>query len=73
MDVVTCYAPQWRRVPKPTPRWWDRRFRMKSRDGELETISLLEVVESQADHVMEHVVEIRKAPGPPSGGGMRAA
>ena len=46
---------------------------MKSSDGELEAISLLEVVESQADHVMEHFEEIRRAPGPPSDGGLRAA
>ena len=44
-----------------TPRWWAREVTIKSRNGELETATLLDVVESQADHAMQHIEEIRKA------------
>jgi hypothetical protein len=48
-----------------TPRWWARQVTIKSRSGDLETIALLDVVESQANHAMQHVEEIRKALAPP--------
>jgi len=51
-----------------TPCWWERQVIIKSRSGELEPTSLLEVVESQANHAMQHVEEIRKALAPPPSG-----
>ena len=50
-----------------TPGWWAREVALKSRNGELEMVTLLELVESQADHAMQHVDEIRNALADPSG------
>lgn len=44
-----------------TARWWERQVTIRSRSGELETASLLDVVGGQADHAMQHVEEIRQA------------
>jgi len=44
-----------------TPRWWAREVTIKSRNGELETQTVLDIVESQADHAMQHIEDIRKA------------
>jgi hypothetical protein len=56
-----------------TPHWWAREVAIKSRGGELETETLLGVVESQANHAMQHVEEIRRALAPPPSGEVRAA
>jgi hypothetical protein len=48
-----------------TPRWWRRQVTIKWGDGELETQTILAVVESQANHAMQHIEEIRKALAPP--------
>jgi hypothetical protein len=56
-----------------TPRWWEREVNIKLKNGGLETQSVLDVVESQADHAMQHIEEIRKALAPPPGNEVRAA
>jgi uncharacterized damage-inducible protein DinB len=50
-----------------TARWWERQVTIKSRSGELETTTLLDVVGDQADHALQHVEEIRQALAPPPG------
>ena len=50
-----------------TPRWWAREVTIKSSNGGLETETILDVVESQADHAMQHVEEIRKSLAPAPG------
>jgi len=44
-----------------TARWWERQVTIRSRGGELETATLLNVVGGQADHAMQHLEEIRQA------------
>jgi hypothetical protein len=44
-----------------TPRWWEREVTIQFGDGELETQTVLDVVESQADHAMQHIEDIRRA------------
>jgi hypothetical protein len=44
-----------------TARWWERQVAIRSRSGELETTTLLDVVASQADHALQHIDEIRQA------------
>ena len=56
-----------------TPRWWGRQVTIKWRDGELETQAILDVVESQANHAMQHIEEIRRALAPPPSDEVRAA
>jgi hypothetical protein len=56
-----------------TPGWWGRQVTIKWRNGELEKQTVLDLVEAQANHAMEHMEEIRKALAPPSGDSMRAA
>jgi hypothetical protein len=56
-----------------TPRWWTRQVTIKSGNDELETQTVLDVVESQADHAMQHIEEVRKALAPPPGDEVRAA
>ena len=56
-----------------TPRWWTREVTIKSRNDELGTETLLDVVESQANHAMQHVEEIRKALASPPSEEVRAA
>ena len=56
-----------------TPRWWGRQVAIKWRNGELETQTILAVVESQANHAMQHIEEIRKALAPPPSDEVRAA
>jgi uncharacterized damage-inducible protein DinB len=56
-----------------TPRWWAREVTIKSRNGGLETETLLDVVESQANHAMQHVEEIRKSLTRPPSDAVRAA
>jgi len=48
-----------------TARWWERQVAIRSRGGALETTTLLEVVEDQADHALQHIEEIRQALTPP--------
>jgi len=48
-----------------TPHWWAREVAIRSRSGELEMETLLDVVESQANHAMQHLEEIRRALPPP--------
>jgi hypothetical protein len=56
-----------------TPRWWTREVAIRWKNGELETTVLLDVVESQADHAMQHIEEIREALARPTGDEVRAA
>ena len=56
-----------------TPRWWGRQVTIKWSDGELETQTILDVVESQATHAMQHIEEIRQVLAPPPSDEVRAA
>ncbi len=50
-----------------TAHWWDRQVTIRSRSGELKTTTLLDVVEGQAEHAMQHIEEIRRALAPQPG------
>ena len=56
-----------------TPRWWAREVTIKLRNGELETQTVLDVVESQANHATQHIEDIRRALAPPPSDEVRAA
>lgn len=56
-----------------TPHWWERQVTIRWSDGELETQTILDVVEAQADHAMQHIGEIRKVLAPPPGDQVPAA
>jgi len=56
-----------------TPSWWAREVTIRSRNGELETQTVLDVVESQANHAMQHFEEIRRSLAPAPSDEVRAA
>jgi uncharacterized damage-inducible protein DinB len=56
-----------------TPHWWGRQVTIEWSDGELETQTILDLVESQADHAMQHIEEIRQALAPSPGDQVHAA